>query len=96
MINSRRLAKTRERAGHSQASLARASGVSQQRISQLEDVDGAKHTVTPPLVKKLAGELAVSIEYLTTAGDLADLAFSGAAQTSTPAASPPVAGVAPT
>jgi transcriptional regulator with XRE-family HTH domain len=67
-INPRALQTSREANGHSQSSLARESGVSQQRISQLEqDADG--HTVTPPLAKKLADALGVPLADIIAASN---------------------------
>lgn len=66
------LRRQREAAGHSQASLARASKVSQSRISELETEDGQKLTVNPPLAKKLAKALRVPLSAISDAPQLAN------------------------
>lgn len=54
----------RERSGHSQLSLAEASGVAQSRLSEIESADGGVADVRPATVRKLAETLAVPMTAL--------------------------------
>lgn len=62
-VNPAALGALRERSGLTQSALARASGVSQSRISELErgDVDGCPLPAWPTTVRALADALQVPI-----------------------------------
>lgn len=63
-INPAALKAIREHSGHSQLSLAEASGVNQGHISKLESTEGAAN-IRPATVKKLADALGVPTAALT-------------------------------
>lgn len=66
-INPDALKAIREKDGHTQLSLAAASGVSQNRISELESAE--KSSVRPTTVKALADVLQVPVSALVLADE---------------------------
>lgn len=64
LLNAEALKTIRERSGHTQLSLAKASGVAQSRISEIESTSGGFTDVRPGTVKKLADTLAIPMAAL--------------------------------